>query len=78
MPSEFSWPLQPVMSSAVVMSRSRPRPQRSYLASVWPLNGRHQLSLAWYHCTVANRSASKSSYVGSQPSSWRSLPLSIA
>ena len=53
-------------------------PFAAYAASVASLTGRHQSSWAWYHSMVAASPASKSWYVGCQPSSWRSLPDSIA
>ena len=53
-------------------------PFAAYAASVASLAGRHQSSWAWYHSMVSASPASKSWYVGCQPSSWRSLPDSIA
>jgi hypothetical protein len=42
------------------------------------LSGDHQASFSWYQAIVAARPLSKSWYFGSQPSSLRSLPDSIA
>ena len=53
-------------------------PFSAYFASVASLWGRHQSSWFWYHSTVLARPASKSWNCGCQPSSWRSLPDSMA
>ena len=53
-------------------------PFSAYFASVASLWGRHQSSCCWYHSMVLARPDSKSWNVGCQPSSWRSLPDSIA
>lgn len=49
-----------------------------YLASVTSLAGRHQGSFSRYHSMVSARPAAKSVRAGSQPSSRRSLELSMA
>ena len=50
----------------------------AYVASVASLWGRHQSSCSWYHAMVLARPDSKSWNCGCQPSSWRSLPDSMA
>ena len=53
-------------------------PCARYLASVASLAGRHQDSLSRYQAMVSARPAAKSVWRGSQPSSRRSLELSMA
>ena len=53
-------------------------PWAAYLASVASLAGRHQASLSRYQAMVSARPAAKSVWAGSQPSSRRSLELSMA
>lgn len=53
-------------------------PCARYLASVASLAGRHQDSFSRYHSMVPARPAAKSVWAGSQPSSRRSLELSMA
>ena len=53
-------------------------PLAAYVASVASLCGRHQSSCSRYHAMVLARPDSKSPNWGSQPSSLRSRPESIA
>ena len=53
-------------------------PFSAYFASTASLWGRHQSSWVWYHSMVLARPDSKSWNCGDQPSSWRSLPDSMA
>ncbi len=59
-------------------SPTRHCPFAAYAASVASLCGRHHSSCAWYHSIVSARPDSKSANRGTQPSSVRSLPESMA